>query len=58
MEPRFLPSRLADTLQLPIDYYVLKRAAALTGVVPVFSNSEFAVYDAQDLRNRRTSFIR
>jgi hypothetical protein len=58
MEPRFLPSRLADTLQLPIDYYVLERAAALTGVVPVFSNSEFAVYDAQDLRNRRTSFTR
>lgn len=34
---------------LPIDYYALKRTHELPGIKPVFQNSEFVVYDANQL---------
>jgi hypothetical protein len=50
MERDFSPTRLQGLLTLPIDYYVLKRENQLDGVRAVFTNEEFTVYDAQDLR--------
>jgi hypothetical protein len=44
---------LQETLRQPIDYYVLRREHQLTGIKPTYSNSEFVVYDAQDLREAR-----
>jgi hypothetical protein len=44
-------SRLQSFLSLPIDYYVLQRKHAVTGVRPVFADGEFVVYDANDLRS-------
>jgi uncharacterized membrane protein YkgB len=41
---------LPEMLRLPIDYYVLDRQHELTKVKPVYENSEYVVYDAQDLR--------
>jgi hypothetical protein len=41
------------TLRLPIDYYVLERSHQLSGVKPVYENSRYIVYDAQDLREHR-----
>lgn len=55
MEPAFTPGRLQKLLPLPIDYYVLKRENQLSSVQPVYQNSQFLVYDAQDLRNASTS---
>jgi hypothetical protein len=51
----FTARRLENMLSLPIDYYVLQRDHKLKGIRPVFENSEFIVYDAQDLRNSSTS---
>ncbi len=51
MDGKFSAHRLERMLPLPIDYYVLKSANRLEGVRPVFVNSEFAVYEARDLRN-------
>jgi hypothetical protein len=51
MEGQFSPARLQSFLALPIDYYVLKRQNQIAGVRAVFTNDEFTVYDAQDLRN-------
>lgn len=51
MAPDFSTGRLQAMLPLPIDYFVLKRAHALTTVRPVFRNQQFVVYDAADLRN-------
>lgn len=51
----FTARRLENMLSLPVDYYVLKRNHKLQNIRPVFENSEFAVYDAQDLRNSSTS---
>jgi hypothetical protein len=50
MEGDFSPARLQGLLTLPIDYYVLQRKNQLDGVRAVFTNEEFTVYDAQDLR--------
>jgi hypothetical protein len=55
MDGKFTAARLEDMLSLPIDYYVLCRKHALIGVKPVFENSVYVVYDAQDLRNSSTS---
>lgn len=55
MSGPFTARRLENMLSLPIDYYVLKRDHKLEGIRPVFENSEFFVYDAQDLRNASTS---
>jgi hypothetical protein len=43
--------RLQAQLSLPIDYYVLTPQHRLADVRPVFVNSAFLVYDANDLRN-------
>jgi hypothetical protein len=51
----FTARRLEKMLSLPIDYYVLNHDHRLKGIRPVFENSEFVVYDAQDLRNSSTS---
>jgi hypothetical protein len=51
MEGRFSPARLQGFLALPVDYYVLKRRHQIAGVRAVFTNQDFTVYDAQDLRN-------
>lgn len=51
MQPGYSPQRLQVDLSLPIDYYVLTRADRLSGVKPVFANTDFVVYDANDLRN-------
>ena len=51
----FTALRLEKMLDLPVDYYVLKREHKLKGIKPVFENKEFVVYDAQDLRNSSTS---
>jgi hypothetical protein len=51
MQPGYTPARLQADLSLPIDYYVLTRANAIAGIRPVFTNREFVVYDANDLRN-------
>lgn len=51
MQPGYSPRRLQNMLSLPIDYYVLRRPHKLADVEPVYQNLEFAVYDAQDLRD-------
>jgi uncharacterized protein DUF6798 len=51
----FTALRLEKMLDLPVDYYVLKREHKLKGIKPAFENKEFVVYDAQDLRNSSTS---
>ncbi|HEX4750933.1 MAG TPA: hypothetical protein VH302_15440 [Bryobacteraceae bacterium] len=51
MQSGYAPQRLQSDLALPIDYYVLTRSHRLAGIKPVFSNAEFLVYDANDLRN-------
>ena len=48
--------RLQAMLANPIDYYVLQKPNALIGVRSVYSNAEFVVYDAQDLRETRQKF--
>jgi hypothetical protein len=55
MSGPFTARRLEKMLSLPIDYYVLKHDHKLKSIRPVFENSEFVVYDAQDLRNSSTS---
>lgn len=54
MEDSFSPQRLQSMLDLPIDYYVVKRSNQLDAVKPVFRNEEFLVYDAADLRRVMT----
>jgi hypothetical protein len=51
MQPPYSAQRLQAELSLPIDYYVLSPANRVPGIKPVFSNDEFLVYDANDLRN-------
>jgi hypothetical protein len=55
MDGKFTAARLEEMLSLPIDYYVLKGKHKLAGIKPVFENSDYVVYDAQDLRNASTS---
>lgn len=45
--------RLQNMLSRPIDYYVLRRAHILPNIRPVYLNSAYVVYDAQDLRQAR-----
>ncbi len=54
----FSPDRLNAMLQLPVDYYVLKRKNQLAGLTPAYENHEFVVYDSRDLRNATTPFRR
>ena len=47
------PAQIRHLLAEPIDYYVTAQDEKLTGVTPVYSDRELAVYDARDLRNTR-----
>jgi hypothetical protein len=59
MKPEFSAEQLQGSLALPVDYYVLKRKNALATIkngrvadVPaVFTNGEYVVYEANQLRN-------
>jgi hypothetical protein len=53
MQKGFSTERLESFLPLPIDYYVVRRENQLNSTRSVFSNRDFVVYDAQDLRNAR-----
>lgn len=55
MEGPFTADRLRGMLDLPVDYYVLRREHRLAPVLPVFSNQAYVVYDARDLRKSSTS---
>ncbi len=55
MEGAFTAQRLQGMLDLPIDYYVLKRSDRLASPKPVFENQVYVVYDARDLKNSSTS---
>jgi hypothetical protein len=50
MSKPYSPKELQEMLPLPIDYYVLKQSNSLANAKPVYSNSDYIVYDAQDLR--------
>ncbi|MFL6414270.1 MAG: hypothetical protein ACJ74Y_01195 [Bryobacteraceae bacterium] len=47
----FSPRRLEDSLDLPVDYYVLRRRNALARIRPVYSTGDYVVYERHDLRN-------
>jgi hypothetical protein len=51
MQDGFSTTKLESLLPLPIDYYVLRRENQLIGARLAFSNRDFVVYDAEDLRN-------
>jgi hypothetical protein len=55
MAGSFTVDRLRGMLDLPVDYYVLRREHRLAPVRPVFSNQVYVVYDARDLRKSSTS---
>ena len=55
MDGPFTVDRLRGMLDLPVDYYVLRREHRLAPVRPVFSNRVYVVYDARDLRKSSTS---
>jgi hypothetical protein len=44
------PAKIRRLLTLPIDYYVLNPQHALTGGKPVYSDRNWLIYDATDLR--------
>ncbi len=47
----FSARRLEASLDLPVDYYVLRRANALDRIRPVYSTRDFVVYERHALRN-------
>ncbi len=51
MGGQFTPQKLGGMLQTPVDYFVLQSSHRLAGLKPAYSNSDFVVYDAFDLRN-------
>lgn len=51
MEGGFSTAKLERLLPLPIDYYVLTKQTELAGPKPAFTNRDFVVYEAEDLRN-------
>lgn len=51
MEGSYSVSRLKSFLNLPIDYYVVKRKDEVPGALPAFSTADFLVYDARELRD-------
>ncbi len=51
MAGTFSAGRLQESLDLPVDYYVLRRANALERIRPVYSTRDFVVYERHDLRN-------
>jgi hypothetical protein len=47
----FSARKLEQSLELPVDYYVLRRRNALERIRPVYSTRDFVVYERHDLRN-------
>jgi hypothetical protein len=47
----FSARKLEQSLDLPVDYYVLRRRNALERIRPVYSTRDFVVYERHDLRN-------
>lgn len=50
MAGTFSARRLQESLDLPVDYYVLRRANALERVRPVYSTRDYVIYERHDLR--------
>lgn len=53
MNGQYSTGRLQQMLPLHIDYYVLQRRHELANIKPAYANSQYVVYDAQDLREAR-----
>jgi hypothetical protein len=51
MAGTFSARRLEESLGLPVDYYVLRRANALERIRPVYSTRDYVVYERHQLRN-------
>ena len=51
MARQFTPKALEGMLQIPVDYFVLRRSHQLAGIKQAYANSDFVVYDSSDLRN-------
>jgi len=47
----FSARKLEQSLELPVDYYVLRRRNALERIRPVYSTRDYVVYERHDLRN-------
>jgi hypothetical protein len=47
----FSARKLEQFLDLPVDYYVLRRQNALARIRPVYSTRDYLVYERHDLRN-------
>jgi hypothetical protein len=50
----FSARKLEQSLNLPVDYYVLRRKNALARIRPVYSTRDYVVYERHDLRNETT----
>ncbi|MFL6450250.1 MAG: hypothetical protein ACJ746_21610 [Bryobacteraceae bacterium] len=50
----FSARRLEGLLDLPVDYYVLRRTNALERVQPVYGTRDFVVYERHALKNERS----
>lgn len=50
MAEPYSPAQLRRFADLPIDYFVLRRAHALVGLTPVYADPNFVVYDAHNFR--------
>jgi hypothetical protein len=51
MAGEFSARRLEQSLDLPVDYYVLRRANALERIEPVYSTLDYVVYERHQLKN-------
>ncbi len=54
MAEPFSARKLEQSLNLPVDYFVLRRENALARVRPVYSTRDYVVYERHDLRNETT----
>jgi hypothetical protein len=51
MAGTFSARKLEQSLNLPVDYYVLRRENALARIRPVYSTRDYVIYERHDLRN-------
>lgn len=51
MAGSFTSARLQQSLDLPVDYYVLRQKHAVKRARPAFATSEFVVYERNDLKS-------
>ena len=51
MAGTFSAQKLEQSLNLPVDYYVLRRENALARIRPVYSTRDFVIYERHDLRS-------